>query len=264
MCELMGMSFDRPVDARFSIRAFGCRDEENPDGWGLAWYPDRSLALVKEALTWRSSTYSKFLENYLGLNSPIYIAHVRKKTTGGPATHSDTHPFRREYLGRDVCFAHNGTIGEYASLSIGRFWPVGNTDSERLFCHVLEAMASRGEQLEEPKGWDWLAETFRSINRRGTMNCLMSDGLRLFAYRDLTGWKGLTLRKVRFQPQEPRIFEDEMTGVAVAGDTENRGCVVATRALSTTGWHDIPPGGLVVMHAGRILHTNAPAQMARG
>src|SRR6185295_11750557 len=51
MCELMGLSFDQPVSADFSLRAFACRDAENPDGWGLAWYPDQSLALVKEALT---------------------------------------------------------------------------------------------------------------------------------------------------------------------------------------------------------------------
>src|SRR5262245_25634912 len=124
MCELMGLSFDQPVAADFSLRAFACRDAENPDGWGLAWYPDRSLALVKEALTWRHSGYSQFLENYQGLRSTIYLAHVRRQTTGGLATHADTHPFSREYLGRAFCFAHNGTIDDFGSLPLGRYLPI--------------------------------------------------------------------------------------------------------------------------------------------
>ncbi len=86
----MGLSFQRPVSADFSIRAFSLRDENNADGWGLAWYPDSSCALVKEALTWRRSGYSKFLESYQGLKARIYIAHVRHKTTGGAATHATT------------------------------------------------------------------------------------------------------------------------------------------------------------------------------
>ena len=59
MCELMGLSFARPIPADFSIREFALRCVDNADGWGLAWYPDRSLALVKEARTWRHSGYSR-------------------------------------------------------------------------------------------------------------------------------------------------------------------------------------------------------------
>src|SRR5205814_6028589 len=50
MCELLGLSFARPLSADFSIRIFALRGAENADGWGLAWYPDRSLSIVKEPL----------------------------------------------------------------------------------------------------------------------------------------------------------------------------------------------------------------------
>jgi predicted glutamine amidotransferase len=252
MCELMGLSFDQPVSADFSLRAFACRDAENPDGWGLAWYPDQSLALVKEALTWRRSGYSQFLENYQGLRAKIYLGHVRRQTTGGPATYADTHPFSREYLGREFCFAHNGTITDFAALHLGRFRPIGTTDSERVFCHLLGAMEQRGERLTDEAGWRWLWAALAEINQRGTLNCLLSDGQRLFAYRDQHGWKGLALRKLRFHQPGQRVFEDSMTGVAVAGNPENRGCLVATRPLSATGWHELALGSLVVLEGGAI------------
>jgi glutamine amidotransferase len=252
MCELMGMSFDHPVSADFSLRAFACRDAENPDGWGLAWYPDRSLALVKEALTWRDSGYSQFLENYQGLHARIYMAHVRRQTTGGPPNHADTHPFAREYQGRELCFAHNGTIAGFQSLPLGRYQPIGTTDSERLFCHLLGAMDQRGERLNDAAGWQWLAARLVEINQGSTLNCLLSDGQRLLAYRDQRGWKGLSLRKLRFNRPQQRIFEDAVSEVAVAGSSENRGCLVATRPLSATGWHDLVPGRLVVLEGGTI------------
>src|SRR5262245_54687645 len=101
MCELMGMSFARPLSAAFSIQEFAGRGEKNADGWGLAWYPDQSLALVKEPVAWNSSPHTGFLEKYQHLQSHLYIAHVRHKTTGGTPTHADTHPFARELSGRE-------------------------------------------------------------------------------------------------------------------------------------------------------------------
>ena len=76
--EEMGMS-EQVLTVRGVRRTF---EAENADGWGLAWYPDRSVAVVKEALDWRESPYSKFLESYARLRSPIYIAHVRHRSTG--------------------------------------------------------------------------------------------------------------------------------------------------------------------------------------
>ena len=259
MCELMGLSFDRAVSADFSIRAFSLRDEENADGWGLGWYPDRSLALVKEALTWRRSGYSHFLESYQDLKSRIYIAHVRHQTTGGAVTHSDTHPFSREYAGREFCFAHNGTIRGFAALPLERFHPVGGTDSEHVFCHLLDAIAARGERLQDQVGWRWLHETLASLNHRGTLNCLFSDGERLFGYRDVNGWKGLSLRKLRFHEHGERHFEDCGMEVAMAGDEHNHGCVIATRPLSKTGWHDLSPGTLVVLEGGTLRYSDVIA-----
>jgi glutamine amidotransferase len=133
----MGMAFAKPVVASVSIQAFSERSKDNPDGWGLAWYPDRSVAMVKQPMRW-SVQHTQFLEHYPGLLSSIYVAHVRQRTTGLAPTHADTHPFARELNGREYCFAHNGTLsGEFWQRPLGRYRPVGGTDSEFLFCLLL-------------------------------------------------------------------------------------------------------------------------------
>lgn len=256
MCELMGMSFAEPISADFSIREFAHRGEENADGWGLAWYPDQSLAVIKEPVKWRSSQHSGFLESYHHLQSRIYIAHVRHKTTGA-AVHADTHPFARELGGREYCFAHNGTILDAGrDLPLGRYRPVGNTDSEHVFCHLMEELAQRQEPLEEASGWKWLREKLVSLNRGGRMNCLLCDGRRLFCYHDANGWKGLAFRQVLLDNHKIRHFRDETLTVDLESTPANHGFVAATRPLSQKGWHACQSGELLVLEKGALLFSN--------
>ncbi len=260
MCELMGLSFDRPISADFSIRAFALRDMENANGWGLAWYPDRSVAIVKEPVEWRRSSHTKFLESYHGLNSRVYIAHVRHQTTGGVPTHADTHPFTRELAGRDFCFAHNGTVEAFEDLALNRYRPVGGTDSEHVFCHLLSKIAERDDLLNSESSWQWLHQQLAELNRHGKLNCLMSDGQRLFCYHDAAAWKGLSLRRLLMVEGQERHFEDAGIAIDVKKDADpqpaNHGYVVATRALSQTGWTSFHPGELIVLEGGTLCFSS--------
>jgi glutamine amidotransferase len=266
LCELLGLSFAKPISADFSLREFEHHDEENPDGWGLAWYPDRSLAIVKEPVEWGQSKYSGFLETYHGLCSQLYIGHVRHKTTGGPPVHADTHPFGRELDGREYCFAHNGTLaGPYWELPLGRYKPIGTTDSEHLFCHLLEEISQLEGALANPESWTWLHDKLYGLNRWGKLNCLLSDGKRLFCYHDAAGWKGLTIREVFIQDLNKRSFGDPgMRFNLESPSLVNHGHVVATRPLSPTGWIPFEAGELIVLEAGmvRFSSQNPVAQVS--
>jgi predicted glutamine amidotransferase len=253
MCELMAMSFDAPVSPDFSIREFAARGEENPDGWGIGWYPDRSIAIVKEPVKWGASRHAGFLESHGSVRSRIVLAHVRYKTVGAEPSHADTHPFARELGGRDYCFAHNGTLGGPAwQLPLGAHRPVGDTDSERFFCHLLHALARRGAPLDSPGDWRWLHETLASANAHGKLNVMLSDGHRLFIYHDVNGWKGLNFRKVRVREGRTRHFGDDTLSVDIGGQEVNHGFVVATCPLSPSGWHSFRLGELIVFERGEI------------
>lgn len=257
MCELMGMSFARPVAADFSLRKFGSRDDGNPDGWGLAWYPDKSVAVIKEPVKWRASQFTGFLENYQHLRSPIYIAHVREKSTGAEPTHADTHPFARELAGRDWAFCHNGTLeGDFWKLPLGRYRPVGLTDSEFFFCHLLEEIAGLPRHLDTEESWHQLHAKLVEVNRWGKINCLLSDGQRLFCYHDAREWKGLKYTAVSIRDEQTRHFEDLDLTVDLAGEPINFGIVVATAPLSQSPWTAFQPGELLVLEAGQLRYSS--------
>jgi len=259
MCELLGLSFAEPISADFSLSEFQLRDADNADGWGLAWYPDQSLAVVKEAMMWERSQHSGFLKSYQGLCSRIYIGHVRHRTTGGKPARADTHPFARELAGREYCFAHNGTIeGHFWELPLGRYHPIGGTDSEFLFCHLLDEIARQeNDFLTRPAGWIWLHDFLNNLNRRGRINCLFSDGQRLFCYHDTGGWKGLAIRKVYVPEGGKCHFGDPEIRFNLAGTGVNHGFVIATRPLSSdSGWQRFEPGELMVLADGIVQMSN--------
>lgn len=261
MCELMGLSFARPISADFSVRAFAARGEENADGWGLAWYPDQSAAIVKEPRKWAASPFAGFLETYTHLRSTLYVGHVRHKTTGGPPTFADTHPFVRELEGRDYVFAHNGTLeGPIWDLGPKRFRAVGSTDSERAFCHLLDLIADRGGPLDAVPSWRWLHERLTAVNRWGKFNIIICDGHHLFAYHDVQGYKSLTYRALAVGPDHPRHLEDGTLAIDLVDDdggAVDRGHVVATRPLGGGGWHAVAPGALIVLGQGRLAYSSA-------
>ncbi len=261
MCALLGMDFNMPVFAGFSFREFGRWSEENADGWGLAWYPDRSASLIKEPVKWRSSPHMQFLNTYQQNSSRIYIAHVRHRTIGGTPTHADTHPFLRECNGRDYTFAHNGTILQAETvLPVERFRPMGGTDSERLFCHLLGKLEATGQlPLETEDHWRKLHDTLRELNRFGKLNCLFSDGERLFCYRDINGWKSLMAHRLALHGDGSQPFEDPNVKIQVAGKALQFGTVIATHPLNEKGWSPLHPGELLVLQGGQPRFSCHPA-----
>jgi predicted glutamine amidotransferase len=254
MCALLGLSFAEPIFAGFSFREFSRWSDANADGWGLAWYPDQSAALIKEPVRWQASAHSAFLDTYQQMCARVYLGHIRQRTTGGEPTHADTHPFQRELGGRDYCFAHNGTIERHVEqLTLDRFQPVGSTDSERLFCHLLEEMAAaRQHPLDAEPQWRWLHQRFLAVNRWGKMNCLLTDGRRLFCYRDRRGWKGLAFTTVYILGQGTHHFEDATVKMDLEGQTFNRGIIVATQPLNSAAWRELGAGELLVLENGAV------------
>src|SRR5204862_246388 len=125
-------------------------------------------------------------------------------------------------------------------LPLGRFRPIGNTDSEHAFCHLLGEVAGREGHLAAEGSWRWLHAKLSAMNWLGKLNCLLSDGQRLFCYHDAAGWKGLTFRKVHIRNQGVRHFEDASVQIELETGSVNHGFVhgfvVATQPLSKAGW----------------------------
>ncbi|MBP8818983.1 MAG: class II glutamine amidotransferase [Syntrophomonadaceae bacterium] len=252
MCELMAMSFNKPVNMTFSFTGMVHRGDYNRDGWGLAFYPDSSKAaqVIKEPVRAGVSPMTGFLKNYRHIRSSLYISHVRWATS--KVSYANTHPFMRELGGKEYTFAHNGyLLGFETALPLERFAPMGTTDSEHAFCYLLDFIAKQVD-IWDDRAFSKIEEVMREVNKLGNFNCLFTDGQYLFCYRDKNGYKGLsyTLRQAPFGhvKLEDEDFEIDLDSMK---SPDEKGCIIATIPL-TRGeeWMPLTPGHLTVFHKG--------------
>lgn len=257
MCELFAMSFNKPVQPSLSFRGFRNRGNSNPDGWGFAFYPDESAQIIKEPQNAENSFLSDFIKDYPQIKSKIFIAHVRNASKGINA-YRNTHPFQRELYGREYVFAHNGTL-DCSEIDIGRFRPVGETDSEHIFCHLLKSIYSKQISRWRPSVFPWLHEKLQEINNYGNFNCIFSDNEYLFCYRDnKIHYTGLCYveRKAPFE-QVRLLDEDYEINLAEVKDLTQNGYIIATRPLTDEQWKKFQPGELIVFKHGAIVYSSS-------
>lgn len=187
MCQLLGMNCNVPTDLCFSFTGFQARGgatDVHRDGWGIAFFEGRGARVFLDPQPSCESPVAELVRRY-PIRSLNAIAHIRKATQGATRI-ENTHPFMRELWGRYWIFAHNGNLIDYAPEFDGSFLPVGQTDSERAFCHLLQTL-----QHSFPDGPpdDRIAlcaviEQFAAQTRTyGPFNFLLSNGDCLFAHR---------------------------------------------------------------------------------
>jgi predicted glutamine amidotransferase len=256
MCELLGMECNVPTDIVFSFAGLASRGGKHgphADGWGLALYEGRVARLFLEPEAAASSPLATFVREH-PIKTLLAIAHVRRKTRGGTLL-ANTHPFTRELWGRHFVFAHNGTVKNARSLKLGRFRPIGQTDSEHAFCALLGALEH--EFREYPRSHGEMARAVAAHAKRigagGTFNMLLGDGSQLFA-RCSTKLHYI----LRHSPFKQATLADEDVTIDFAAVTspKDRVAVVATMPLTRDEvWTTGEPNTMWVFKGGKLART---------
>lgn len=256
MCELMGISFNEPVRPNISVKGFYKKGERNPDGWGIAYYPDESAQIVKEPLEAGESFLSDFIRNYQEIYSKIFIVHVRKSSIGN-VSHKNTHPFSRELNGKEYVFAHNGSLKNFKNLQTGRFRPIGETDSEHVFCHILNEIEERQITIWSPEDFLGLNQKLNEINGNGKFNCIFSDSENLFCYHDENDFKDYCLVRREAPYDKIKLLDDDFeVDIFEEKKPTQAGYIIATNPLTDESWESFLPGELKVFRNGEIVYSN--------
>jgi predicted glutamine amidotransferase len=264
MCELLGMECNVPTDIVFSFSGLalrGGRTGPHADGWGLALYEGRAARVFLEPHPAHDSPLARFVREN-PIKTLLAVAHVRRKTRGS-RTLANTHPFVRELWGREWVFAHNGTVRGARRLKLGHFRPIGSTDSEHAYCHLLEAIrTSFRDYPRDPKAlWQLVADVGANIGDKGTFNFLLGDGSHLYA-RCATKLSYI----VRKAPFGEAVLSDDEIAIDFSQVTtpRDRVVVVATTPLTRNeAWTIGNPGEMWVFRRGRLRATLASVPRRR-
>lgn len=263
MCQLLGMNCATPTDITFSFRGFSQRagiTSDHCDGFGIAFFEDKACRLFADNQSAVESPVAEFIRNY-PIKSRNVIAHIRKATQG-KINLENSHPFSRELWGRQWIFAHNGDLHNFKPELVGRFTPVGNTDSELAFCYLLEQFVKRFGYVEPTldQVFDVLLEISPQIAEHGTFNFCLSNGQALFAYA-ITKLHWL-VREFPFQPAQ-LIDLDVEVDFSELTTPEDRVAVITTEPLTQNEvWTAFQAGEMILFQHGRPIRQGL-TQVAR-
>ena len=258
MCQLLGMNCNVPTDICFSFTGFQARGgatDVHADGWGIAFFEERGVRVFLDPQPSCSSPIAALVRQY-PIRSKNVVAHIRKATQGIVAL-ENTHPFMREAWGRYWIFAHNGNLADFDPALDGSFLPVGNTDSERAFCWLLQCLRQRFGDTLPPPGelFDALHGITCELGSRGEFNFLLSNGDCLIAHASTK--LAFIVRKAPFA-QAHLKDEDVTVDFSDVTTPDDRVAVIATVPLTDNEqWQTMPPGTLWLFEEGEVARRAA-------
>jgi glutamine amidotransferase len=162
----------------------------------------------------------------------------------------------------EFAFAHNGTLTQIEKLQFGKFKPLGETDSEQAFCHLLDVISKREIDTWTEPDFKVIGDTLREINDgSNTLNCIFSDGSYLFCYSDENDHNnGLRFahQNAPFGSVELVTPEDRLGSVElhseIPSSLEQSGYLISTRILTQGDWTEFNNGELIVFKYGHIVY----------
>jgi predicted glutamine amidotransferase len=266
MCELFAMSSSAPTNVHFSLQEFsrhGGLTGPHKDGWGIAYYSQGDVKLVREPLPASDSACVRYIQDR-PFTTQLAISHIRRATQGAP-TLSNCQPFLRELGGRMHVFAHNGDLDQrqLGALRLRTHRPVGVTDSEYAFCVLVGRLTElwlRSKDVPSLAERLPVVEAFAAeIRAFGPANFLYADGDTLFVHshkrmRQPEGsWRPGLHVLCRHCTGERSSLDTEGLSLS-SDDTEQHVVLVASVPLTAeTGWRALHEGELIAVRDGKIV-----------
>lgn len=264
MPNLLVMSFEGLLSPSFTLHQ--TEASSRPDGWGVGYYGhgEESATVFKEATPPHGDRRPSYAPGIEQLASSLFVVQVRRARWGSEDRLANTQPFLRSWRGRDWLFAHAGSLEHRLEVPGERlFEPVGSTDSELLFCELLNNIADRRWRNLGYADFALMHEWFSRFNDYGKVSAVLSDGRDLVVYADreapLQLW---TLTP----PHGSMVFRGQHLEVDLAarGVKSQKGILIASDPIvASEGCKAVPselaPGTLVVIREGAIHHRVEPS-----
>jgi glutamine amidotransferase len=159
--------------------------------------------------------------------------------------------------------AHNGTlegIHDNPDFELGRFRPLGETDTEFAFCHMLADMEklwlSQADAPPLSRRMSVFTEFANKARKLGSANLLYADGDFLFVQANRRHQEDGTVRAPGLHMLRRRYTAPRQTlsgqGFAVTSDIETV-TLVASVPLTDEDWQPLPENTILALQDGDVI-----------
>jgi transglutaminase-like putative cysteine protease/predicted glutamine amidotransferase len=259
--NLLAMSFEGELAPSFTLDCLN-PGRTLPDGWGLGYYPagEPSVSILKEPAPPQASMRSQLALSWEQVESSLFVLHIRAATWGA-LSDANTQPFSRTWGRRDWLMAHAGSLDRKPTEVPGPFEPVGSTDTEAIFCGLLNRFVEYGWRNLADVDLEIVTEWFGGLNEVGELTMCLTDGRDLLVHADRRG-APLHLGTL-VPPYEQITFGDADLGVDLTrrGAKSRKGVIACTQPLEARAgdaanalqWRQLDPGALLVIREGAVI-----------
>ncbi len=228
MCELFAVTAAKPISLNAYLKEFYSHSVDHQNGWGQALFDEGNIAIEKEPVRAKSSTYLKRRLS-VPVESSRMIAHIRRATIGDVDYHN-CHPFTKmDASGRNWVLMHNGTVFDTAMILSHKYPVKGTTDSEwilyRLLHHMNEAIREKNGRLTRKERIEVVDRLIHELAPGNKLNLVIYDGEVFYIHKN----------------QEGTLHQKKL----------DQGMIFSTEPLDSEGWSDVPQNQLQVYRDGK-------------
>jgi len=216
LCRMLGIISRKPILSCY-LKDFqalahvgrvpeGAKDAGHKDGWGITYF-DRGMPTCLDRQptdAFQDRRYAVALERLERLQiSSVLLAHLRRRSVG-TVSMENTLPFIHE----GWTFAHNGTIHDFNVKVEGEIEDI--TDSNRFFRLLVKEIEGRNSRVE--KAIERVVNNIRNAYKYSSLTFLLSNGTKLYAYRDYTEAKNEEYYRLTYAKEKDMVlFSQEPT-----------------------------------------------------
>ncbi|WDE95896.1 class II glutamine amidotransferase [Lentisphaera profundi] len=255
MCQLLAMNCNTPTDICFSFEGFAQRGgltDQHTDGWGISFFEESACRSFHDTLPAAQSPIAKLIKDY-PIKALNVISHIRQATIGAVEL-KNTQPYQRELWGQQWVFAHNGDLWDYKFTDSSPARPIGTSDSEAVFCDLLNQLRSLNPTTEPDihSIYNCLKKFSSQARSFGTFNFLLSNGKYIFAHCSTK-----LCYIVRQAPFHEAHLSDKDISINFSTVTteDDRVAVIATEPLTDNEeWTHFEKNQLLLFKHGKVLN----------
>ena len=229
MCELLGISSAKPMEVSGFLKSFYEHSIRHPHGWGMMYESGGERTILREPVRALDSTFLRDVIDSLEPQKTM-LGHIRLATVGA-VREENCHPYTgKDMTGREWTLIHNGTI--YSGKMNYQYYKKqrGDTDSERLFLALLDAVNERiklGNMTEHDR-FETVSHFIIQTAPRNRLNLMIWDGELLYVHKNLKN-----------------TLSYQRTG---------SGCVFATQPLNDGTWIPFPIAQVIAFRDGQAVY----------
>jgi transglutaminase-like putative cysteine protease/predicted glutamine amidotransferase len=256
------MSFEGELAPSFDLTCLA-PGRTLPDGWGLGYYPggEPSASVLKEPVPGEGSIRGQLARAWEHLESSLFVLHIRSARWGA-ISDANTQPFVRSWGRRDWMLCHSGSLDQRLTPEDGPFEPVGSTDTEQIFCTLLNRMVARGWRSLMEADLETVLAWLSELDQLGELTVCLADGRDLLVYADR---RGIPIHIGQLHPPYERAaFGDDDLAVDLTqrGAKSRKGLIVCSTQLAPApgdppaapiAWRQLTPGRMVVIRQGAVV-----------